>query len=555
MTSIASSDCGRRQIYGAALLIFATSCADPPGHEPPAAFREIAEQVGLVATHFSGATGKYYMPEIMGSGAALIDYDNDGDLDVFVVQATDLDDPERGSGHQFFRNDIIPSGQLSFKEVTTATGLGKVSYGMGAATGDYDNDGWTDLYVTAFGPNALFRNLGNGSFEEVEPGPQDARFSTGSAFLDYDRDGDLDLFVLNYCDFSIEGKKKCASATGEPDYCTPKAYQPVPDRLFRNDGNGSFNDVTAAAGIDRHFGPGLGIVCQDFNGDGWTDVYVTNDTRRNLLWINRQDGTFVEKGLEAGASYAETGVPRAGMGVGAGDYDNDGDDDLAVFNLTGEGATLFENDGIRDGLPSFHDVTTPRGLRSVTLPYTGFGGGWLDFDNDGWLDVFVANGSAVSQASMAGDSWPFHQPNKLFRNIDGKRFEDAEVGLGHIETSRGAAFGDIDNDGDIDILVTNGNGKLRLLRNTLGGRSLQIELDGPSAGARIGLHLDDGRTLWRRVYVDSSYLSASDPRAHFGLSESAIPVAAEVAWPDGETQRYEKPPTEGTWLISRGAEP
>lgn len=534
-----------RAASATAAAVLAIGCASPgPDRAAPVSpFREAAVEAGLEATHFAGATGKFYMPEIMGSGAALIDYDDDGDLDVFLVQATDLDQPGRGPGHQLFRNELIPSGELRFVETTAHAGVGKVMYGMGAATGDYDGDGDVDLYVTGFGPNALFRNRGDGSFEVVPGagGAQDGRFSTGAAFLDYDRDGDLDLFVLNYCDFTVAGKKACTTAAGAPDYCTPRAYQAVSDRLFRNDGE-QFVDATLGAGIASERGPGLGIVVQDFNDDGWIDVYVANDTQRNFLWINRRDGTFAERGLEAGAALAETGIPRAGMGVGAGDYDNDGDDDVAVFNLTGEGATLFENDGLRGALPSFRDVTAARGLRAPTLPNTGFGADWLDYDNDGLLDLFVANGAAMVLPALGDDPWPFRQPNQLFRNVGGRRFQEVEAFDAAPGASRGAVFGDSDNDGDVDLLVTNGAGPVHLYLNQSGGRSLSVRVPPHIVGARIGLTLSDGRTLWRRAHVDSSYLSAGDPRAHFGLGPKAEPVALEVVWPDGQRESFRKPP-------------
>jgi hypothetical protein len=527
---------------------------------PPAGplFREVASETGMKFHHFTGATGEFYMPEIMGAGAALLDYDNDGDLDVYLIQGSMLDPrknpdearfplpPGERLGNRLYRNEVAPSGALHFSDVTAQAGVGHIGYGMGAATGDYDNDGDTDLYVTNFGSNVLYRNNGNGAFTDVtrEAGVDDERWSTSAAFVDYDRDGDLDLFLLNYIDFTVKGNKRCFAATGEPDYCTPKAYRPVTARLFRNEGGGRFRDVSTAAGVTAAYGPGLGVTCSDLDGDGWIDIYVANDTAANLLWLNRKDGTFREAGLELGAAYSEDGLARAGMGVSAGDFDGDGDDDLVVVNLTREGATLYRNEGVS----GFQDATAALGLRTMTFPYTGFGLEWFDYDNDGRLDLFVANGAVALMESLRGEAYPFHQRNQLIRN-DGTRFVDVTAAGGAAlelsEVSRGAAFGDIDNDGDIDIVVTNNNGPARLLRNEAArGRNwLLVKLEGLKSnrqgiGARVGVWREGQKPLWRRAHTDSSYLSASDPRVHFGLGQSRGPVTVEVRWPDGSIERW-----------------
>ena len=304
------------------LLLPACSRQPPPPAESSAAlFIDAAEQTGLRFTHYPGLSGKFYMPEIMGSGVALLDYDNDGDLDVYLVQSQPLDastKPPAGIklGNRLFRNELVPSGKLAFTDVTEASGTGKVMYGMGAATGDFDNDGFTDLYVTGFGSAVLYRNNGNGAFTDVtvQAGVANDRWSTSAAFFDYDRDGDLDLIALNYVDFTVAGNKTCSAASGELDYCTPKAYHPVPARLFRNEGGGRFKDVTVASGIAKAYGPGLGVAVSDVNRDGWLDIYVANDTAANLLWINRRDGTFKEDGLVMGAAYSEDGLAKGGHG-------------------------------------------------------------------------------------------------------------------------------------------------------------------------------------------------------------------------------------------------
>ncbi|MGH9855798.1 MAG: FG-GAP repeat domain-containing protein, partial [Blastocatellia bacterium] len=439
-------------------------------------FREAAAETGLNFHHFTGSTGEFYLPEIMGAGAALLDYDNDGDLDVYLLQGVMLDEKKKPTeakfpppkdwkpGNRLFRNELIPSGKLRFTDVTEKAGVGFIGYGMGAATGDYDNDGDVDLYVTNFGSNVLYRNNGNGTFTDVtrEAGVDDPRWSSSAAFVDYDRDGDLDLFVCNYIDFTIKGNKRCYAPTGEPDYCSPASYRPAPDRLFRNEGAGKFTDVTQSSGIGAAVGPGLGVTCADFNGDGLIDIYVANDGAANLLWINKGDGKFEENGLMAGAAYSADGVARAGMGVTAGDFDNDGDEDLLVTNLTKEGSTLYRNQSSQGGKGQFDDATIEFNLAQPSFLSTGFGVAWFDYDNDGWLDLCAANGGVTLLPTLRGQPYPFHQRNQLFHNEGGRSFREMTNSAGPAlqlsEVSRAAVFGDIDNDGDVDVLVTNNNG-------------------------------------------------------------------------------------------------
>ena len=501
------------------------------------------------------------MPEIMGAGVALLDYDGDGDLDVYLLQGAMLDKtkpssqalfpPQAGQppGHRLFRNELVPSGRLRFTDVTASAWVGWVGYGMGAAVGDYDNDGDPDLYVTNFGPNVLYRNNGNGSFTDVtrQAGVDDPRWSASAAFLDYDRDGDLDLFLTNYLDFTLKGNKRCYAATGERDYCTPSMYRPVPDRLFRNEGNGRFVDITTASGIGAAIGPGLGVTCFDYDGDGWVDISVANDGAANHLWRNKGDGTFEEVGLMSGAAYGADGIARAGMGITAGDFDSDGDLDLFVTNLARETHTLYRNDG--NG--QYADATLESRLGAASFSYTGFGAGWLDYDNDGRLDLFVANGAVTLMESLRGSPYPFHQKNQLLYNEGGGKFRDlsAEAGpaLELSEVSRGAAFGDLDNDGDLDIVVSNNNGPARLLRNETGSRRhwLQVRLQGVKGnrdgiGARVSVIREGSPPLWRRVHTDGSYLVASDPRVHFGLGDTAAPATVLVEWPDGSKEKWPK---------------
>ncbi|HEV2348471.1 MAG TPA: CRTAC1 family protein [Terriglobia bacterium] len=520
-------------------------------------FRDIAPEVGLNFHHFNGATGKYYMPEIMGSGVALFDYDNDGDLDVYLVQGTTLDDrgkllfPPRAGwkpGNRLFRNQLAETGKLQFTDVTEQAGVGHVGYGMGVAVGDYDNDGFQDLYVTNFGHNVLYHNNGDGTFTDVtkQAGVDDQRWSTCAAWFDYDGDGLLDLFVGNYVDFTVKGNKQCFTSTGEIDYCTPVAYQAVPSRLFKNLGNGKFQDVTESSGIGSSYGPALGVVCADFNGDGRMDLYVANDTAANRLWLNQGNGTFRESALEAGVAFSADGLPKAGMGVSAEDVENDGFEDILVTNLMGEGATLFHN----NGKAQFDDVTAQYGLAAETFGFTGFGTQWFDYDNDGWLDLFIANGAVTRMEAERGNPYPFAQKKLLFHNEGrAKRFRQTSTEGGPAfqiaEVTRGAAFGDIDNDGAIDILITNNNGPARLLRNLVGSRQhwLQVKLEGDKnnrfgVGARVAVLRQGQPPQWRWAHTDSSYLSASDIRVHFGLGKDPQLEGVMVHWPGGLNEKW-----------------
>ncbi|MGH9940523.1 MAG: CRTAC1 family protein [Blastocatellia bacterium] len=539
------------------------------------------------------------MPEIMGAGAALFDYDNDGDLDVYLIQGVMLDEQKKPGeakfpppkdwkpGNKLFRNELIPSGKLRFTDVTEKAGVGFIGYGMGVATGDYDNDGDVDLYVTGFGPNVLYRNNGNGSFTDVTreaAGLDDPRWSSSAAFVDYDRDGDLDLFFCNYVDFTIKGNKRCFAPTGEPDYCSPASYRPAPSRLFRNEGGGKFVDVTQSSGIGAAFGPGLGVTCADFNGDGLVDIYVANDGAANLLWINKGDGQFEENGLISGAAYSADGVARAGMGVTAGDFDNDGDEDLLVTNLTKEGSTLYRN----NGKGQFDDTTIEFNLAQASFLSTGFGVAWFDYDNDGWLDLFAANGAVTLLPALRGQPYPFHQRNQLFHNeinvaTSGERgfrneistatgrergsqrsFREVTNSAGPAlqlsEVSRAAALGDIDNDGDVDILVTNNNGPVRLLLNQAAARLhwLQVKLIGvkdnrDGIGAKVTVIRKNAKPLWSRVHTDGSYLAASDPRVHFGLGNDSSVEAIGVIWPNGSREIWTKVKVDSINTLRQGA--
>jgi hypothetical protein len=530
-------------------------------------FIESAAATGLTFTHVNGATGKFYMPELMGSGVALFDYDNDGDLDVFLVQGGPLEGGAKGPTCRLFRNDLTvrPDGArtLHFTDVTAKAGLALATYGMGVAVGDYDNDGNLDLFVTSFGPDYLFHNNGDGTFTDVTAaaGVSDPLWSTSAAFVDYDRDGFLDLYVANYLDFSLASNKECHDSVGTKDYCGPRAYRPVPDKLYHNDGKGHFVDVTESAGITRADGAGLGVATGDYNGDGWLDLYVANDATPNQLWINHRDGTFTDEGLLSGAALNASGNPEGSMGIASGDYDLDGDEDLFVTNIIGETFVLYAN----DGHGNFEDVRTRTGLAALTAGLTGFGTEWFDYDNDGLPDLFVANGAVNVIESQRGQPSPFRMRNQLFHNVGGRFTETSAQGgpaFERAEIGRGAAFGDLDNDGDIDIVVTNNNGPVRLLLNQAHESGapahwLQIRLqqDGGNRfafGAWVGVERAGKPTLWKRVRTDGSYLSASDVRLHFGLGEATAISGITVQWPGGQRERWTETAVDRLVTLRRG---
>jgi enediyne biosynthesis protein E4 len=528
--------------------------------QAPPIFREVAAETGLDFFLYGAPTRQHYMPEIIGAGVALFDYDNDGDLDVFLLQGGRLDSgskpilpPPAGwkPGHRLFRNMLTETGKLHFVDVTEKAGVGHVGYGMGVAVGDYDSDGFQDIYVTNFGHNILYHNNGNGTFTDVtqQAGVDDHSWSTSAAWVDYDADGRLDLFVCNYVDFTLGNNKRCFAPVGEVDYCSPRAYPPLSARLFHNLGNGKFEDVTASSGIGSLKGYGLGVICADFNGDGLVDIYVANDSAANYLWLNQGNGTFKEGALEAGLAYSADGLAKAGMGLSADDIDHDGHLEIVVTNLTGEGVTLFRSDG--QGL--YDDATAQFRLAQETYGYTGYGVGFLDYDNNGLLDLFVANGAMTiieSTRARSQGAFPYAQKSQLFRNEGpGKGFlevtDSAGAALQSVEVGRGAAFGDINNDGAVDIVVTNQNGRARLYLNQAAGGQhwLLVRLEAAQGnrfgmGAEVGVLRHGQPTLWRRAHTDGSMLSASDIRVHFGLGKDPQLDAVVVHWPGGLKERW-----------------
>jgi len=540
-------------------------------------FVERAKEVGIDFVHFNGMSGEQYYPEIMAPGVALLDYDNDGDLDVYLVQGAMLGKktikdaiypPQGPLGDRLFRNDLVVKADgtrtLHFTDVTAQSKIDITTYGMGVAVGDVDNDGFVDIYRTSLSGAVLLHNNGDGTFTDMtaksragDPGG----WGVSAAFVDYDRDGWLDLFVGNYLIYSTAADIDCLSVTGQHDYCPPNSYRAQPSRLYHNRGDGTFDDVTSRALVGGAYGPALGVSTADFNGDGWIDIYVGNDGQPNQLWINQKDGTFKETAFLAGAAVNGQGNSEASMGIDAGDFDNDGDEDLFITNWLAQMNVLYVNMG--DGV--FEDRKAASGLGPPSLAKTGFGTAWFDYDNDSWLDLFTANGSVsiVEAQARANDPFPLKMMNQLYHNLGNGRFEDVSSRAGKAftlsEVNRGAAFGDIDNDGDVDILVGTAAGPTRLLINNIGNKNHWLGLrlvagKRDALGARVEVIRKSGPALWRRARSDGSYASANDPRVIVGLGSSADPVRLKVLWPDGRSEEFNNTPIDRfTTLVERAA--
>jgi len=522
-------------------------------------FRDVAATAGVNVTHVNGASPEKYFAEIMGSGGLFFDFDDDGWIDIFIVDGGSIADAKVAATarHRLYRN----RHNGTFEDVTSQSGIRHREYGMGACAGDYDNDGAVDLYITNYGPNVLYRNMGHGRFTEVPGagGAGTALWSTSCAFTDVDRDGFLDLFVTNYVQAEKTNNKFCGkrSPVTLRGYCHPLAYDPSPNVLYRNTGKGTFVDISAKAGIAGFRGNGLGVAVTDINDDGWPDVFVANDGKPNFLFRNTGKGTFEEVGLLAGVSLAADAKPRAGMGTAFGDFDGDGRLDLVVTNHEFEMHSLFRNLG--GGL--FTDVTLESGLGPVTLPYVGFGVAFFDYDNDGRRDLAIVNGNVVDNIAEFRKGANDAQPSLLLRNT-GDRFLNVGGQAGPafaVETvSRALAKGDIDNDGDLDLLITSNGGPVQLLLNEGGNRNnaLLVKTIGTKTnrdgiGARIRLTAG-GRTLVDQVTSGSSYLTQHDMRVHFGLGASTKVDRLEVTWPDGRVDAIENLPVNHVITVREG---
>ncbi len=587
MTPDCENEVGIRTAWLGVCVALAAGCGGPaggtgtdPGAAPRAAadwFVDRASETGLDFVHFNGASGEFYYPEILPPGVGLLDYDNDGDLDVYLVQGRALGRGATAAGApapppralplrgRLYRNDLEVAADgsrtLRFSDVTEGSGIDADGFGLGVAAGDVNNDGWTDLLLTDFGPASLYLNQGDGTFRDMsDAGGIDGTpgFGVSAAFADFDRDGWLDLYVGHNVNYALDNTIECSNVTGAGDYCPPETYGGTPDHVYRNTGDGRFVDVSGTALVGGQFGPALGVVAADFDGDGWTDVYVANDATENLLWINQRDGTFRDVALLSGAALSGMGLAEASMGVDAGDYDNDGDEDLFMTHITNEGNNLYVN----DGAASFRDRSTVSGLGAGSLPYTGWGTTWFDYDNDGWLDLLAVNGTVIASPGPADRPFPYDQRKSLFRNLGDGTFEDVTGSAGAAfdlsETGRGAAFGDVDNDGDVDVVVGNDGGPVRLLINRIGNRRhwLGLRLVGAGGrdmlGARVTVRRSGEPTLWRRARSDGSYASANDPRVLVGLGDSEVRPAVEVRWPDGRRETWEDVEIDGWTTLTQG---
>ncbi len=539
----------------------APAAAKPPSDRSAGAtFRNIALAAGVNATHINGASPEKYFAEIMGSGGLFFDFDGDGWIDIFAVDGGSVASPRVAAAarHRLFRN----RGNGTFEDVSVQSGIRHREYGMGACAGDYDNDGAVDLYVTNYGPNQLFRNAGGGRFVEVPKagGAGTALWSTSCAFTDIDRDGFLDLFVTNYVQAEKTNNKFCGrrSPVMLRGYCHPLAYDPSPNVLYRNTGKGTFEDISMKSGIARFRGNGLGVAVTDVDEDGWPDVFVANDGRPNFLFRNKGGRAFEEVGLLAGVSLASDARPRAGMGTAFGDYDGDGRLDLVVTNHEFEMHSLFR--GLGGGV--FTDVTLATGIGPLTLPYVGFGVAFVDFDNDTRRDLVIVNGNVVDNIAEFRKGARHAQPALLLGNI-GDRFQNVGAQAGPAfaaETvGRALARGDIDNDGDLDLLITSNGGAVQVLLNEGGNRNnailVRIVGSGKSnrdgIGARLKLIAGE-RTFIDQVTSGSSYLAQNDMRVHFGLGAAARADQLEITWPSGRIDVLKNPPVNHVISVREG---
>ena len=507
-------------------------------------FTDVTEEAGIQFRHFKGETGKRYLPETMGSGVAVLDFDQDGWMDLFFVNGwrLELGRPE-GAGSVLYRN----RGDGTFGDVTREAGLGSHAYGMGAAAGDYDNDGFPDLYVTNLGLNRLYRNNGDGTFSDItfEAGVGDPSWGASAAWLDADNDGHLDLFVTNYVRWTPAQDQWCGYGPGAKHYCTPEIFSGDTSRLFRNLGNGRFRDVTKEAGLFNSTGKALGVALWDFDGNGLMDLVVAEDTQPDKIYLNRGGFRFEEVGTRNGFGFSESGQARAGMGVDVADVDNDGGGVVAVTNFSYEGIGFYR---WGKGL-NFIDQAVPAGIGQPSLLSLGFGLLFLDYDLDGWQDLLAVNGHIDDLVETVQTRLTYRQRPLLFRNGRDGRFlpmgRETGSALDRTYAGRGAAAIDYDNDGDLDLAVTENGGPAHLLRNQGGNRNhwIQIRLVG-NASNRDGIGtlvtVKSGSTTQRRYRRSgSSYLSESDPRLTFGLDESKQVDRLELRWPSGITQVQE----------------
>ena len=517
----------------------------PPRPSGAIDFTDLTAEAGIRFKHNSGAFGKKYLPETIGSGCAFLDYDNDGWQDILLVNSMDWpENKKRRSYSALYHNNK----DGTFTDVTAQAGLGLEMYGIGAAIADYDNDGNVDIYITNVGQNRLFRNLGGGKFVDVtaRAGVGDPGFSTAAAWFDYDNDGRLDLFVGNYVEWSPETDQNCTLDGKNKSYCTPQTYKGQSATLYHNRGNGTFENVTARAGMNDPAGKTLGVALLDYDDDGWMDLFVANDTEPNKLYRNNRNGTFTDNAIIAGVAFSEAGTARAGMGVDAADYDGSGRQSVVIGNFTNESIALYHNDGT--GL--FTDDAPASGIGKMSSQSLTFACFFFDYNLDGLLDIFAANGHVSDDISVVQPTVKYAQPPHLFQNKGRKKFEEVTAKLGRALNraivGRGAAYGDIDNDGDLDLLLTTNNGPARLLRNNNANQNdlLRVRTVGARAnrdgvGAKVVVKTSKGRSIFAMVRTGSSYCSQAEMPLTFGLGkpEEGVTLSLEINWPGGQKDR------------------
>jgi len=517
------------------------SSATPARPSGPIEFTDITAQAGIHFKHNTGAFGKKYLPETMGSGVCFIDYDNDGWQDILFVNSMDWPGHKTGNSYPALYHN---NKDGTFTDVTRQAGLAVEMYGLGCAVGDYDNDGYDDIYITTVGSNHLFRNLHNGKFADVtaKAGVADPGFSASTVWFDFDNDGKLDLFVTHYIEWSIDTDQYCSLDNKNKSYCTPQRFKGQSSTLFHNKGNGTFENVTKKAGLYDPTGKALGVALFDYDNDGWLDLFVSNDTEPNKLYHNNHDGTFTDVGVAAGLAYGEAGTARAGMGTDAADYDNSGWQSLVLGNFTNESMSLYHNDG--SGL--FTDEAPKTGIATMSNRSLTFGTFFFDYDLDGLPDILAVNGHVSDDISIVQPNVKYAQPPHLFRNLGHNKFEEVTTKVGtalpHPIVGRGAAYADVDNDGDLDLVITANNGPARLLRNDNGNKNdvLRVKTIGTRSnrdgiGAKVTVTTANGTHLFGMVKTGSSYLSQSELPLTFGLGkpEAGKTVSFEIVWPSG----------------------
>ncbi len=543
-------------------LWLASGCARQAPAAPPGLFQDVAPAAGIRFQHSNGATGQLEYIEMSGSGCALFDYDNDGRLDALLVQSGPLPGHVGPRRNALYHNDG-GQGTPRFTDVTAGSGLEDAGYGQGVAVGDYDNDGFADLYLTAYGGNHLFRNLGGtGRFADVTRSAgvgdtdQGPRYATSAAFGDYDADGRLDLYVCHYAPWTPATNKVCHDSHQLRDYCSPDVYDPDVHRLYHNLGGGRFEDVTRQSGIGSERGRGLAVAWVDDDGDGREDIYVANDMTPNFLWRNLGNGHFNDVAVEAGCAFTDAGLPLSGMGIGVGDYDNDGREDLFVTNFSNEPNTLYYN----RGHGRFEDVSMQAGVALPHMQFLSFGCEFFDYDADGWQDLIVANGHVQLHAETSQAGVTYSERKQLFHNEGGHRFTEVTSGLGDLArptVSRGLATGDVDNDGGLDFLVNNQNGPAQLFMNrSPHGHWVSFTTTGTKSN-REGRHARltitaGGRRQTAEVRAGSSYASASDRRVYFGLGAATRVERLEVRWPSGARDSASDLPADAFYAVTEG---